>query len=416
MKLMIKAFLNHRAPKGPISLLGLLMIAVACAGCFAPFGYALAQLNPFSASIIVNDRAISYYDIDQRALLERLLGTPGDLDVAAQNNLIDDSLRRSEAQRLGISASQAAIDRALDDFANRANKSTSEVLKYLASQGIDAQTLINFLTTNIVWRDVVRKKFVGRTDISPTDVDRALLAQTRGQRTRVFLSELIMPLTPQSRDQTVDFAASLRELNLNQEQFSQLAQKYSVAKTASNGGKLDWLPLSTLPILIADEVKTLTKDEVTAPIFLTNAVAVFQMRGIDEKGAPEPISVFVDYALIVTKDTAVLAQMEGSVDTCDDLYEFSKNDPTILINRNSQARSSLAPDVALAISKIDLGEIGPLSGGAEAQGVMLCNLSAQREVAPDRDQLKEMLLNRRLAVLSQSYLSELRSNAIIRQP
>jgi peptidyl-prolyl cis-trans isomerase SurA len=70
----------------------------------------------------------------------------------------------------------------------------------------------------------------------------------------------------------------------------------------------------------------------------------------------------------------------------------------------------------LAISKIDLGEVGPLSGGAEAQGVMLCNLSAQREVAPDRDQLKEMLLNRRLAVLSQSYLSELRSNAIIRQP
>ncbi|MDA0355080.1 MAG: hypothetical protein O2838_06205, partial [Proteobacteria bacterium] len=63
MKLMIKAFLNHRAPKGPISLLGLLMIAVACAGCFAPLGYALAQLNQFSASIIVNDRTISYYDI-----------------------------------------------------------------------------------------------------------------------------------------------------------------------------------------------------------------------------------------------------------------------------------------------------------------------------------------------------------------
>ena len=416
MKLIIKAFLNHRTPKGPISLLGLLMIAVACAGFFAPFGYALAQSNPFSTFIIVNDRAISYYDINQRALLERLLGTPGDLDVAAQNNLIDDSLRRSEAQRLGISASRAAIDRALGDFANRANKSNSEVLKYLASQGIDAQTLINFLTANIVWRDVVRKKFVGRTDISPTDIDRALLAQTRGQRTRVFLSELIMPLTPQNRDQTVDFAASLRKLNLNQEQFSQLAQKYSVAKTASNGGKLDWLPLSKLPILIANEVKTLAKDEVTAPIFLTDAVAVFQMRGIDEKGVPEPISVFVDYALIGAKDTAILTQMEGSIDTCEDLYEFSKNDPTILITRHSQPRSSLAPNVALAISKIDLGEFGPLSDGAEAQAVVLCNLLAQKEIAPDRDQLKEVLLNRRLGVLSQSYLSELRANAIIRQP
>ena len=416
MKLMMKAFPNHMTPKGPIDLFGLLMIAVACTAIFTPLSYALAQANPFSTAIIVSDRAINYYGIDQRVLLEKLLGTPGNLGVAAQNNLIDDSLRLAEANRLGITASQEAIDRALADFANRANKSTSEVLKYLASQGIDAQTLINFLTANIVWRDVVRKKFVGRTEISPTDVDRALLAQTRGQRTRVFLSELIMPLTPQNRDQTVDFAASLRELNLNQEQFSELAQKYSAAQTASNGGKLDWLPLSKLPILIADEVKTLAKDEVTAPIFLTNAVAVFQMRGIDEKGAPEPISVFVDYALIGTKDTAILAQMEGSVDTCDDLYEFSKNDPTILINRNSQARSSLAPDVALAISKIDLGEVGPLSGGTEAQAVMLCNLSAQREVAPDRDQLKEMLLNRRLAVLSQSYLSELRSNAIIRQP
>ena len=208
---MMKAFPSHMTPKGPIDLFGLLMIAVACTAIFTPLSYALAQANPFSTAIIVSDRAINYYDIDQRVLLEKLLGTPGNLGVAAQNNLIDDSLRLAEANRLGITASQEAIDRALADFASRANKSVLEMFAYIASQGIDEQTLINFLTAKIVWRDVVRRKFISRTEISPADVDRALLAETRVQITRVFLSELIMPLTPQNRDQTVDFAASLRE-------------------------------------------------------------------------------------------------------------------------------------------------------------------------------------------------------------
>jgi peptidyl-prolyl cis-trans isomerase SurA len=263
---------------------------------------------------------------------------------------------------------------------------------------------------------VIRGRFISRTEILPSDIDRALLSQTHVDRTRVLVSELIMALNPSNREQAVGFIASLRELELSQDQFSQLAQKYS-AGSASAGGKLDWLSLSKLPPSVANAVKTLSIGEVTSPIFLKNAVAVFQMRGIDENGIIEALAITYDYALINVPSSAFLQMIKKTVDSCDDLFIFSKDDPAVKIERFSKNHMDIESDIALALSKIDLSEIGilPQKNGEEI-AVMMCNVATKASATLDREQIKNFLLNQRITDLSQAYLSELLASAIIIRP
>jgi peptidyl-prolyl cis-trans isomerase SurA len=380
-------------------------------------GHLQAQVSLFATAIKVNDQAINYYEINQRILLERFLGKSGDLNKAAQNFLIEDRLRLEEAERLGVTADLIDVDKAFADFAGSNKKTVLQLSKHLAIIGIDESFLRDFLKVDIIWRDVIRGRFISRTEILPSDIDRALLSQTHVDSTRVLVSELIMALNPSNREQAVGFIASLRELELSQDQFSQLAQKYSSAGSASAGGKLDWLSLSKLPPSVANAVKTLSIGEVTSPIFLKNAVAVFQMRGIDENGIIEALAITYDYALINVPSSAFLQMIKKTVDSCDDLFIFSKDDPAVKIERFSKNHMDIESDIALALSKIDLSEIGilPQKNGEEI-AVMMCNVATKASATLDREQIKNFLLNQRITDLSQAYLSELLASAIIIRP
>jgi hypothetical protein len=48
--------------------------------------------------------------------------------------------------------------------------------------------------------------------------------------------------------------------------------------------------------------------------------------------------------------------------------------------------------------------------------VMLCERRPQSAVAPSKDDVKTMLINRKLGLLAAAYLEELRSDAIILRP
>ena len=75
----------------------------------------------FSPVITVNDTAITPYEIEQRALLLKLFGTTGDLQKAARDSLIEDSLKDEALTRANLILDAENLQRALDEFATRTN-------------------------------------------------------------------------------------------------------------------------------------------------------------------------------------------------------------------------------------------------------------------------------------------------------
>ena len=75
---------------------------------------ALAAGGPYSPVILVNEQAVTQFELDQRIKFLTLLRVPGDPQAEAMKGLIEDRLRSEAAKRAGITLTDAQI-RAMEE-------------------------------------------------------------------------------------------------------------------------------------------------------------------------------------------------------------------------------------------------------------------------------------------------------------
>lgn len=399
----------------------LIALAALLAVLLAPItGPATAQ-GMFSPQIIVNDRVITRYELDQRKRLLTVLNTPGNLDELAREQLIDDKVRLDAVANAGLQVTEEGVRQGMEEFAGRANLTLDQFLSTIARGGVAEETLRDFVRAGLGWRELIRQRFGPRAQISEAEIDRALAATSGAGGVRVLLSEIIMPAPPrelatvQARAQRISQITSFGA-------FAAEAQRYSATPTRGRGGKLDWLPLSRLPAQIRTIILGLAPGEVTPPLPLPNAIALFQLRAIEEVGVPEPDYAAVDYAVLHfpgSTGAAEAAKVAARVDVCDDLYGVAKNWPEERLERIAQAPGAVPQDIAVELAKLDADEISlslPSADGAGKRLVMLCARTAEVNADVSREDVATSLRNRRLNAYAESYLAELKADALIREP
>ncbi len=409
----LQSILKPRAASG--LLLAVLALALTATGP-AP---APAQ-GLFSPVITVNGDAITRYELEQRAQLLRLLNAPGDHIELARDALIADRPKQQAAAALDMSVAPEDVKTGIDEFAARTNLSTEEFLKALAEGGVDQQTVRDFVKINLLWRDFVAARFGPRARPSNTEIERAM-AGGASSGLQVLLSEVIIPVTPQTAAQVEGLAEQIANLK-GYDAFSAAATQYSAANSRTQGGRLDWMPLSRLPAPLQPVILNLKKGEVTAPLALPNAVALFQMRGVRESGVTEPRYAKIDYASYLIpggrspEALATAQRVAERADTCDDLYGIAKDQPPEVLERASQAPREIPRDVALELAKLDAGEVSTAltrSNGQTLVLLMLCGRTADIAAEASREQIANVLIEQRLQSFSESYLEQLRADALI---
>ncbi len=140
-------------------------------------GSGLALTQEMSIKILVNDNPISDYDIDQR---QRFLAIttqekPGpELKKKATDMLIDERLQIQEGQELGATADEDEVTKILGDMAGKNNLDINGLTTALGRAGVNIKTLKDRIRAQLVWQDVVRRKFRREIQIGDVDVDQAL--------------------------------------------------------------------------------------------------------------------------------------------------------------------------------------------------------------------------------------------------
>ncbi len=392
-----------------------LLIAALSGFC----GPSFAQSNPFSPRIIVNDHVVSNFELEQRIQFLKVLRTPGDLPKLALDALVEDRLRVQEANRLDITATPEQIEAGMTEFAARANLSVDQFLAAIGQEGIAPETFRDFVSAGIVWRQVVRDRFGAKTAVTETEIDRALANQGRINGVRVLLSELIIPAEPGSEEDVLAQAQDLQTRITSEAAFAEAARTYSAAGSAARGGRMDWLPLANLPAAIAPLVLALAPGQVSDPVPIPGAVALFQLRGLEETDTEAPTTTQVEYATaLFSNDTASadrIAAIRGDVDACNDLY--GQNIPAAQLTRQTQTMADVPADVGLQLARLDAGETSAdLVRGTTRVLVMLCTRQPVIDPAPSRDDVRNNIINQRLSRLADGYLADLRANAIIKEP
>jgi peptidyl-prolyl cis-trans isomerase SurA len=377
---------------------------------------ALAQ-DLFAPRLYINDRAITEYEVVQRALFLRVLRAPGNPEEEALKALIEDRLRQTEAERLGIELTEKELTDGLSEFAGRANLTTDQFVAELAKAGIAPETFRDFVSAGLLWRQAVRARFLGQVPISEADVDRALEASARPNALQVLASELVIPAPEGQEAAAMAQAQELSDTLSGEAAFAAAARRLSAAPTAGAGGRLDWLPLSNLPAAIGQKILALDAGEVSDPVAVPGAVVLFLLRDVAEDRTAEPIAVTVEYVeLLVPDDAAEIARIRAAVDDCDMLQAQARGQ----LDRVTLTRAGLETvpgDVALELAKLDPYEISvALTRGGLRRMLMLCGREASMEEPPTRDQVREQVINQKLEGLAEGYLEELRAAAIIREP
>jgi peptidyl-prolyl cis-trans isomerase SurA len=388
---------------------GLLSLVLAAPG--------LAQ-DLFAPRLYVNDRAITVYELEQRALFLQVLRAPGNPEEEAMKALVEDRLQQTEAERLGIKLTEEDLTKGLTEFASRANLTPEQFTVELGKAGVAPETFRDFVSAGLLWRQVVRARFLGQVPINENDIDRALEAATRPKALQVLVSELVLPAPPGEEAAAMARAQELSDSLSGEGDFAAAARRYSAAPTAGAGGRLDWLPLSNLPAAIGQKILGLDAGEVSDPVAVPGAVVLFLLRDVAEDQTAEPIAVSVDWVeFLVPDDAAEIARLRAKADNCPMLQGEAKDLPEDRMTRTKAGLETVPGDIALELAKLDQGETSvALTRGGYRRMLMLCGREPVLEPMPTRDQVREQVINQKLEGLAEGYLEELRSAAIIREP
>ena len=153
-------------------------------------------------AVIVNRQPITSYDIQRRAAFMKLQRRKGNLNEQAEQELIDQTLRATEAQRLGIRVTDEQVDAAYNNFA-KSNKMTIKQLDgIMAQSGVTKSHFKEFIRAQMSWNQALGAR--SRRDsskMSEQDVVRRMLQQggAKPSATEYMLQQVIFVVPASER-------------------------------------------------------------------------------------------------------------------------------------------------------------------------------------------------------------------------
>lgn len=399
-----------------------LKTSLAAFGLIAVFAGPVAAQNMFAPVASVNDSVVTEFEVQQRVKFLQILNARGATRKAAIESLISERLRGEAIRDAGLNLSEEGTNAALEEFASRANLSRTEFTTALARAGVEKETYRDFVINGIAWRDLIRARYGSRVSVSEAEIDRALASQgSGGSNIRVLVSEIIIPAPPPQAARVAAVAEEIAQSSTAAE-FSSYARKYSATATRAAGGHLPWQALSDLPPALQPLILSLSPGEVTQPLNIPNAVALFQLRDIEETSKPSKTYSAVEYAAYYmaggrsAETLQQAANLQNEVDVCDDLYAYAKGQPESVLDRETLPPAKIPQDFAIELSKLDEGEVSTALTRSEGQALvflMLCGRTAEQNAEVNREDIAGSIRQRRLSGFADSLLSELRAEARI---
>ncbi|WP_232962378.1 peptidylprolyl isomerase [Paracoccus tegillarcae] len=398
----------------------------------------LMAQNLFEPVIYVNDSAVTRYEVDQRIRFMQLLNAPGATPEAAEKALIEDRLRMQAARRLGITVSEEALNEGLAEFAGRANLDTLSFIDALGQAGVERQAFRDFVEAGVVWREVIRQQIVPGVQVRDSEIDQAFKREIETPIIdRVLLSEIIIPAPPGQEEAAMNAARQAAANATSEAAFADSARRLSATPSASQGGRLDWVALDNLPPTLRPIIQALRPGQASQPLTVPGAVVLFYLRDSQGTLRPGATEQVLDYATLRVPSAQDAANVVARVDTCADL-EARGNGQTL---RQTLSQNAIPTLVATQLASLDADETTQINMGGAVDVLMLCSrqpaLLAQSQAdipvtaeaedgveaavpdanaLPDREALRQSLLNQKINAMANAYLAELHADAVIRRP
>jgi len=407
----------------------LVLMTLVVAGPIVP--PAAAQVMRIAA--VVNDEAISAFDIDQRVRL--VVATSGArpnpellrrLESQVLNTLIEERLQLQEAKRLNIRVNEAEVDEGIQFIEKQNQFQPGQLERALARSGVDLTTLADQLRAQISWSKLVRQRLRPSVVVGQDEIEEALRrsAESEGQ-IEVQLSEIFLALdSPERRDETTRVAAELVRQVRGGASFGDLARQVSQASSAQTSGDLGWVSVTRLPEAVERAVRDTQPGSVTDPVVTREGIYVLQVRDRRTGGDLGEARVRLKQVLLplrpdaprdaVQTQTALASQIAASIASCEDMDRVIAD----LKSRDSGDLGSVrlrdVPEqLRRAIENLPVGKAStPVRTEAGIQVLAVCERDTPNNLA-QRRAVENTLGQTKLDMMARRYLRDLRRDGLI---
>ena len=412
--------------------IGLILTSLTVAGAVAP---ATAQQVQRIAAI-VNDEVVSGFDVEQRIDMvirsTRLRNTPETrrrLRQQVLRGLIDETLQLQAAQRNNISVSEADLQRAYGVLERQNRLEAGRLPEFLRANGLSQEALARQLRAEIAWSKLVRRRLQPSVSIGEDEVNEVLdRLQANADLPETRLSEILLPVdSPEKEEETLRNALRLVQQLREGAPFDAVAREFSRGATANTGGEIGWVQPGQLAEELDRTVAALAIGAVSEPVRATGGYYIIRLHERRNIAGDDPLETKLSLKQIriplpggrsgpnagAARDLA--QQVMGRAPGCDGLagtaaafqIEEAGDLGTVKLRE-------LPEEIRGAVAELPIGDFSkPIITSDAIMLLMVCERDVPKVEPPDRAKIEEELMRRRLAMLAQRYLRDLRRDAVV---
>lgn len=248
---------------------------------------------------VVNSDAISMSDLaDRIKLMTVSSGLPDTPDIRSKiapqaiSSLIEEQIMLQEADHQKIDVSKEEVDQGFATIAQQNNMDLDQFRKLVAASGMNPATMEHQIRSQIAWSKVVQKELRPKVIISDADID-GFISRVRANigKNEYLAAEIFLPVENPGEDSDAHQLASrlVSEIRSGKAPFFKLAQQFSKAAGAAQGGDLGWVQQGQLAEELDAALGNLQKNQVSDPVRTLNGYHILLLRdqrAISEQTVP----------------------------------------------------------------------------------------------------------------------------------
>lgn len=397
------------------------------------------EMNRIAA--VVNDEIISTQELIGRMRLAMLYSGIQDSQEARQRvapqvlrKLIDEHLQMQEAARLKITLSSAEVDNGIAMIEQQNRMPKGSFLSMVGRSGLDPQLAKDQVKADLTWMRLTSRVLTSQARVGDQEVnDRLDMIKDRQGKPEYLLSEISLPVdSPEQEEQAKVLGERLLEQLRSGAPFPVLARQFSRSPTAANGGSLGWQSQSTLDSDLVGVVNQMSRGQVSG---LVRTGAGFVILRMDEERIagevvdpanstttltqltlPEPKAASPKEAPPVQVLMARAAQLTQPMKSCPEFEALGQKLGAVSVGGMGTKRIGELPgNIRPIVANLQVNQVSPPIDTPEGiQVLMVCAREDSVSVSmPSAEQVRRLLEDERLDMLSRRYIRNLRRAAFI---
>jgi len=197
--------------------------------------------------------------------------------------LVDQTIQRQEAARLGIVADAGSVNRALAQIAQDNNMNTQQFRDALIQQGFDFNHFRRSVEQQLITERLVQREVQSRVRVSEQEIDDYLRAAetNASEQTRYRLQHILVAVSASANATEIEAANTKADSILSQldagADFATVAASQSDGSRALKGGDLGWRQRQELPSFVDTALETMDIDDVRGPLRSPNGLHIIRL-------------------------------------------------------------------------------------------------------------------------------------------